>query len=170
MGSRHWTSHKPPLGILTCRLATKLERPAALWRCSEMLKAFGGRVPRKRRFSYPCLGENKTLKVKGLNGPSSHFLKKKILISFDCLWSQWQCEGSLLCHVESFPAVHRLPGVTSGKGPTCQCRRHGPWVGKMPWRRAWQPTPVFLPGEAHGQRSLAIVHRGCRDSDMTEVT
>jgi len=29
-----------------------------------------------------------------------------------------------------------------------------PWVGKIPWRRAWQPTPVFLPGEAHGQRSL----------------
>ena len=28
------------------------------------------------------------------------------------------------------------------------------WVGKIPWRRAWQPTPVFLPGESHGQRSL----------------
>ena len=30
-----------------------------------------------------------------------------------------------------------------------------PWVGKIPYRRAWQPTPVFLPGESHGQRSLA---------------
>ena len=30
-----------------------------------------------------------------------------------------------------------------------------PWVGKIPWRMAWQPTPVFLPGESHGQRSLA---------------
>ena len=29
-----------------------------------------------------------------------------------------------------------------------------PWVGKIPWRRAWQPTPVFLPGESHGHRSL----------------
>ena len=29
-----------------------------------------------------------------------------------------------------------------------------PWVGKIPWRRAWQLTPVFLPGESHGQRSL----------------
>ena len=38
-----------------------------------------------------------------------------------------------------------------------QCRRCGfdPWVGKIPWRRAWQPTPVFLPEESHGQRSLA---------------
>ena len=42
---------------------------------------------------------------------------------------------------------------------TCQCRGHKrcgfyPWVRKIPWRRAWQPTPVFLPEESHGQRSL----------------
>ena len=34
-----------------------------------------------------------------------------------------------------------------------------PWVGKTQWRRAWQPTPVFLSGESHGQGSLATVHR-----------
>ena len=38
-----------------------------------------------------------------------------------------------------------------------------PWVGKIPWRRKWQPTPVFLLGESHGQRSLVSdslwVHR-----------
>jgi len=33
--------------------------------------------------------------------------------------------------------------------------RFSPWVGMIPWRRTWQPTPVFLPGEPHGQRSLA---------------
>ena len=32
---------------------------------------------------------------------------------------------------------------------------HDPWVGKIPWKRAWQPTPVFLPGESHGPRRLA---------------
>ena len=37
----------------------------------------------------------------------------------------------------------------------CRRRRLDPWVGKIPWRRAWQPTPVFWPGESHGQRSLA---------------
>ena len=44
----------------------------------------------------------------------------------------------------------------SGKESACQCRRHGfnPWIGKIPWRRKWQPTPVFLPGESRGQRSL----------------
>ena len=34
-----------------------------------------------------------------------------------------------------------------------------PWLEKIPWRREWLPTPVFLPGEFHGQRSLAAVHR-----------
>ena len=53
-----------------------------------------------------------------------------------------------------------LPRWLSGKEFTCQCkrsRRHrfDPWVGKMPWRRKYQPTPVFLPGESYGQRSLA---------------
>ena len=38
-----------------------------------------------------------------------------------------------------------------------QCRRHGfdPWVRKIPWRRTWQTSPVFLPGKSHKQRSLA---------------
>ena len=38
-----------------------------------------------------------------------------------------------------------------------QCRRPGfdPWLGKIPWRREWPPTPVFLPGEFYGQRRLA---------------
>ena len=44
-----------------------------------------------------------------------------------------------------------------------------PWVGKIPWRRAWQPTPVFLPGESHGQRSLrGYSPWGHEESDTTE--
>ena len=64
-------------------------------------------------------------------------------------------------------------GGTSGKEPICQYRRHkrcgfDPWVGKIPWRRAWQPTPVFLPGEFHGQRSLVGYSPwGCKELDMT---
>ena len=50
-----------------------------------------------------------------------------------------------------------FPGSAVGKEPACQCsrrKRHGfnPWVGEIPWRRAWQPTAVFLPGQSHGQR------------------
>ena len=49
-----------------------------------------------------------------------------------------------------------LPRLCSGKEFTCQCRRlrFYPLVRKIPWRREWQPTPVFLPGESHGQRSF----------------
>ena len=58
-----------------------------------------------------------------------------------------------------------LPWYLSGKESIYQCRRFrrpgfNPWVRKIPWRRKWQPTPIFLPGESHRQRSLAsyIVH------------
>ena len=37
----------------------------------------------------------------------------------------------------------------------CGSPRFDPWVGKIPWRRKWQPAPVFLPGESHGWRSVA---------------
>ena len=44
-----------------------------------------------------------------------------------------------------------------------------PWVGKIPWRRKWQPTPVFLPGESHGRRRLVgYSPRGCKELDTTE--
>ena len=49
--------------------------------------------------------------------------------------------------------------------------RFDPWAGNIPWRREWQPTPVFLPGEFHGQRSLAGYSLwGRTESDTTEVT
>ena len=55
--------------------------------------------------------------------------------------------------------------------PAMQETQFNNWVRKIPWRRKWQPTPVFLPGESQGRRSLV----GCRlwdrtESDMTEVT
>ena len=46
-------------------------------------------------------------------------------------------------------------GGSDGKEPACGAGdRFDPWVGKIPWRREWQPTPVFLPREFHGQRNL----------------
>ena len=54
------------------------------------------------------------------------------------------------------PEQVRLPWWLRGKESACHCRRCSfhPWAGKIPWRRKWQPPPVFLPGESHGQRSL----------------
>ena len=71
----------------------------------------------------------------------------------------------------SIPPMLGHPWWLSGKEPTCQCRgpRFNPWVGKIPWRRKWQSTPVFLPGESYGQRSLACYSpRGRKESDTTE--
>ena len=51
----------------------------------------------------------------------------------------------------------------------CLPPRFNPWVEKIPWRRKWQPTPVFLPGEPHGWRSLVGYSPwGCKESDRTE--
>ena len=67
-----------------------------------------------------------------------------------------------------------FPAGTSGKEPACQsrrCKRCGfdPWVGKITWSRKLQPTPVFLPGESHGQRSLVGYSLWVRkESDTTE--
>ena len=71
-------------------------------------------------------------------------------------WSGYWQESSDFHHMDLSLG---FPPDTNGKIPTSQCRRHkrGGFfhIRKIPWRRAWQPTPVFLPGEFHGQRSLA---------------
>ena len=75
--------------------------------------------------------------------------------------------------MESGKMVGFLGGM-SGKEPACHYRRHktcrfDPWVGKVPWSRAWQTTLVFLPGESPGQRSLAGYSPwGRKELDTTE--
>ena len=69
-------------------------------------------------------------------------------------------------------------GRSAGEGIGCPLQYCGysfwgpgfnPWVGKIPWRRKWLPTPVFLPGESHGQRRLAGKSPwGHKEADTTE--
>ena len=64
-----------------------------------------------------------------------------------------------------------LPRWLIGKEFACQWRRCGfdPWVGKIPWRRKWQPIPVFVLGKSHAQRSRAGCSPwGCKESDRTK--
>ena len=64
--------------------------------------------------------------------------------------------SSFFSNYQKFILVLGLPGGSVVKNLPVSARRRGsnPWVGKIPWRRKWQPTPVFLPGESHGRRSL----------------
>ena len=76
--------------------------------------------------------------------------------------SPWQC----ICHIGAIVTLFKnwsshvtpkdFPIAQTVKKISLQCRRprFDPWVRKIPWRREWQPTPVFLPGEFHRQRSL----------------
>ena len=66
-----------------------------------------------------------------------------------------------------------LPWWLSGKESTCQCRRLGfdSWVWKIPWRRKWQPTLVFLPRKSHRHRSLVgtpTIHGVAEELDLTQ--
>ena len=98
-----------------------------------------------------------------------------------CAYMSWMCVSVCICVYVFMYAymcvfIHEclpvgFPGGSDGKQSACNVGRLGldPWVRKIRWRRAWKPTPVFLPGESHGQRSLVGYSPwGHKESDMTE--
>ena len=92
--------------------------------------------------------------------PRPGWLQKPRLFPF----TTWSWHSCLLLILFIFRASW-LPWWLSSKESGCQWKRHGfyPWVRKFPWRRKWQPTPVFLPGNSHGQRSLVGYSlQGCK--------
>ena len=85
--------------------------------------------------------------------------------------AHWTCCLTQCIWQYTYPILG-FPGGASGKEPTVQwrrCKRHrfDPWIGKMPWRRKWQSTPVFLPEEFRGWRSLGYSSWDHKESDMT---
>ena len=78
----------------------------------------------------------------GLNENTCQALSPRYIFSYYNSWKYWREEG--------------FPGGSDSKRICLQCRRLGfsPWVGKIPWKREWLLTPVFLPGEFHCQRGL----------------
>ena len=88
-------------------------------------------------------------------GLNSHFIS--------LLMTQMQFVGASLW-------VQLVKNLLASAGGCRRCRFDS-WVGKIPWSRKWQPTPVFLPGKFHGQRSLAGYSLwGHKESDMAECT
>ena len=92
----------------------------------------------------------------------------KLLIPKDSLFNLWE----FLLHV----ILLLFHGCSASTESTCRCRRHrkrwfNPWVRKIPWRRMWLPTPVFLPGKSHGQRTLVECSPwGHKEWDTTKHT
>ena len=82
--------------------------------------------------------------------------------------------GEVFTYSFFFNSLQGLPRWLNGKKSACQCRsyrrcRFDLWVWKIHWGRKWHPTPVFLPGKSHGQRSLeGYSPQGCKESEMTE--
>ena len=71
----------------------------------------------------------------------------------------------------SYPLRYSWASLVAQLGICLQCGKPGfdPWVGKIPWRRVWQLTPLFLPGEFHGQRSpMGYSPWSYKELDMTE--
>ena len=78
-------------------------------------------------------------------------------------------------NTRTLPLISGFLGGTIGKEPFCQDVKgcgFDSWVRKVPWRKAWQSTPVFLSGESHGQRSLMATYNpsGYKELDTTEAT
>ena len=89
-----------------------------------------------RWFQTSSTNRDDYVEAKETSGESTFIMRYKPLSAFPKMTSGWEMHRDLQFGVK--------------------CRRHGfyPWVRKMPWRRKWQPTSVFLPGESHGQRRL----------------
>ena len=99
-----------------------------------------------------------------LQKPSSHTFRLKYVNSFLYLRK----------HHIYFAWISRVLDFLGGSNGKSICLQRGrprfdPWVGKIPWRRKWQPTPIFLPGKSHGRRSLVGYSPwGRKELDTTE--
>ena len=86
-----------------------------------------------------------------------HKYRQKVIINFSVVVRQSFMEQKKNLSVKGKIRCLCFPGSSVGKESGLQCGRlrFNSWVGMNPWRRKWQPTPIFLCGKFHGQRSLA---------------
>ena len=96
-----------------------------------------------------------------------------LLIHLNCYYLYQAMKKSTYIFIRISSSFKGFPDGSAGKEFACNAgdRRHGfsPWVGKIPWRRKWQPTPVYLPGESlWTEKPGELRPQGCKESDMTE--
>ena len=148
---------------------TRLEQPAAL-----RLLLFHPEFASDIRDSFCALGGEPQASHSLLPHPRCPLLVAKVRGPPGL--GQRAFQTTLPCHHLGSSHEHGmgLPRGLSGSRVHLQCRRDrrcgfDPWVGKIPWRRAWQPTPVFLSGESHGQRSLVGYSPWSHKPDTTKA-
>ena len=137
----------------------------------------------KLLFSWTCLYvctqnytfDNIYLKLSCIRVEEEIWNKLKSILSLYLLRDMFSDVGNIYREFTEFASVNKgFSRWHSGKEATCLCRKHkrlgfDPWVGKIPWRRKWQPTLVFLLGKFQGQRSLAGYSPwGRKEPDTTE--
>ena len=165
-----WSDPCPPLSIplpvLTLFSCRGTNPPAH--RAGSCLRAFALADPatwNTLRLSQPWPTQPLGLRVSvqkavpGLPVAGDPFLYYPFITLFCNTLHSQRCQMICVLYDDSFSSL-RLPRWCSGKESACQCRRCkrlrlNPWVGKIPWSRKRQPTPVFLAGKFHRQRSLA---------------
>ena len=118
-----------------------------------------------RVFSNTTVQQHQLFSAQLSSQSNSHMLMDYINTN----WS-WSCISFLIFFPFGFDLYFPWTSLVAQRLkclPRCGRPGFDPWVGKIPWRRKWQPTPVFLPGKFHGQRNLEGP-RGRKESDMTE--
>ena len=141
------------------------------WRCKEMKTLENSQPKRALASGLESLMRGKTQVFNQPRGAATSLLDAQKRLprrkNISGSSSQAGTPGYIVSKMQSFP------GGSNGKESACNAAdlRFNPWVGKIPWRREWQPTPVFLPGEFCGQRSLGGHSPwGCKESDTNEAT
>ena len=162
-------------GVITEELWPRQEREGGFgWYIGSLHNkaSWNGWLNNRNLLSHSSGSQKPKIKVTERLCSKSVWLADKWLALFSlCLLYVWMLWPGL-CPFSTFMG---FPGGASGKESAHQCKRcrrcvFYPWMGKIPWRRAWQPTPVFLPGEFSLDRGAwqATVHGVANESQRTE--
>ena len=148
----HWIVHFEWVNFMTCELylnkVVKNNRPLNQLEGERLM----GPHTKGKTWSAPCPSYWVFLATQGLKGETER--EREVAVNEGANFTTWTI--FLNCPLECWWVFPSGSWVTDPPTNAGDARlRFSPWVGKTPWRRARQPTPAFLPGESHGQRSLA---------------
>ena len=152
----HWTTREVPEGLIFTSETQLLEASLHLPLWLVLLKSMGSSSYHRRKEDLWEISAFSPAEI--LSSPFQRLFCAKCFS--DTISANLHNTATTVPILSIRKQIQGLPRWCSGEESACQCRRwkrrgFDPWVGKIPWKRKWQPTPVFLPGESHALRSLA---------------